>query len=224
MEMFDFTLYLIYSSDDRFWVYDILMDIVENVHGIKCCIHERDFPGSGFLSDIIPQYMERSQFFVAVLSERSIKKRWIRFQLEHARDMELKENRKIFYVKLGDLRNDVPAYIQQVLDSKIFMNWPVNVEDTVKRRKFIDKLIESIRKEQLLAPCLCCMSTSDVTFNDYTEMQPLTYLATIINSMVILTLGVGKNPSKTKIITFFHNFIISIYSISLYFKAKYSFI
>ena len=119
--------------------------------------------------------MERSQFFLAVLSERSIKKRWIRFQLEHARDLELKENRKIFYVKLGDLGNDLPAYIQQVLDSKIFMNWPVNVKDTEKRKKFIDKLIESIRKSQLLAPCLCFVSTIEETFSDSIEMQPLIY-------------------------------------------------
>ena len=172
---FDFTMYLIYSREDSLWVYDTLIDILENEHGITCCVPDRDFPGIGFMSDIVVRFMDESQFFLAVLSENSINKPWVKFQLERARDHELRENKRIFYVKIGDLGNNIPSHIRQVLDSKIHINWPANVDSAGKRRKFSDKLVGSIRNEQLCVPCLCCHSLNTETLTDSMVMEPLAY-------------------------------------------------
>ena len=171
---FKYTLYLIYCKEDRLWVHDTLLDELENIHGIRCCVHYRDFPGNGFLSEIIPRFMDQSRFVLAVLSEKSIHKYWIQYELQRARDLELRNSKRILYIKYGYLGTSIPADIRQVLDSNIYIDWPDNVDDADKRRVFFEKLIGAIRGEQLCGSGVCCVRSKIVTLGDENELEQLT--------------------------------------------------
>ena len=69
---YEYEVFLSSCSEDSPWVQNILAPYLEGVHGIKCCIHEREFPITGRLSRVICEFMEQSRYILVVISRHSI--------------------------------------------------------------------------------------------------------------------------------------------------------
>ena len=138
----------------------ILAPYLEDVHGIKCCIHEREFPITGKLSRVICEFMEKSRYILVVISRHSINKRWPAFELEHAQDLARCQGKTVFYVKFGDLGDDITPEVKQVLDSEIYIEWPEGVRNEKWVDHFFERLVGGIRGEQICFGCHCFKPSS----------------------------------------------------------------
>ena len=121
---FEYDVFLSYCGEDSAWVQHILVPELEDLHGLKCCVHERDFPITGRLSRVICEFMEQSRYILVLISRHSINKRWPAFELEQAQDLARYKGKTVFYVKYGDLGDNITPEVKQVLDSGIYIEWP----------------------------------------------------------------------------------------------------
>ena len=150
---FEYDVFLSYCGEDSTWVQHILVPELEDLHGLKCCVHERDFPITGRLSRVICEYMEQSRYILVVISRHSMKKRWPAFELEQAQDLAIFHGKSVFYIKYGDIGNEVTPEVKQVLDSDIYIEWPEGVRNQKWVDYFFDRLVGRIRGEQMCARC-----------------------------------------------------------------------
>ena len=157
---YEYELFLSYCGEDSPWVQNTLAPYLEDVHGIKCCIHEREFPIRGKLSRVICEFMEQSRYVLVVISRHSINKRWPAFELEHAQDLARCQGKTVFYVKFGDIGKDITPEVKQVLDSEIYIEWPEGVRNEKWVDRFFERLVGGIRGEQICGACQCFKPSS----------------------------------------------------------------
>ena len=150
---FKFDLFLSYCREDQDWVHQILVPELEDVHGLTCCVHFRDFPVRGQLSRVIHEFMDDSRYVLIVMSRHSVNKRWPSFELTRAQDLARTQAKTVFYVKLGDLGDDVTPEVKQVLDSEIYIEWPDDVCSAQWVDRFFERLVGAIRDEQVCGDC-----------------------------------------------------------------------
>ena len=174
-----FDLFLSYCREDEYWVHHILIPELEEIHGINCCIHLRDFPIQGSLSKAIHRHMDESRYILVVMSRHSVSKRWPSFELEHAQELARTKGKKVFYIKLGDLGEKVTPEVKQVLDSEIYIEWPEGVRNQKWVDHFFDRLVGGIRGEQICGGCQCFKPSSwqyarrDMPFDDQVSMTSI---------------------------------------------------
>lgn len=151
-----YDVFLSYCFEDNVWVHNLLIPELEDMHGLRCCVHYRDFPIRGDIADAIQRHMAQSRCIIIVLSAQSVSKHWPVYELKHAQNLSLMHGKKVFYIKLGDLGNDIKLDVKQVLDRRIYLEWPEGVRDTRKIDHFYERLVAGIRGQDLCASCSCC--------------------------------------------------------------------
>jgi hypothetical protein len=64
-----------YCAEDRFWVHDTFMKILEQNYGFHLCIHYRDFPVGGCIFETIVEKMSQSRKIILIISNNSLIKK-----------------------------------------------------------------------------------------------------------------------------------------------------
>ena len=69
--------------------------------------------------------MSCSRAHIVVLSENSVKKMWPKFELERAYTEAIEKQKDLIIIKYGDInKSDVPGLVAQILDSRVYLQWP----------------------------------------------------------------------------------------------------
>ena len=126
--------------------------------------------------------MSLSRTNVVIISDNSVKKQWPEFELKRAYTESHLERKPLIVVKFGTIttpRQDLSGLVQQILDSKVYNEWPEFNDNngstlkskSVKRRQdlFWAKLAQAIyRNNQPIWGCL--KFRHDVKPSDFDDM------------------------------------------------------
>ena len=82
-------------------------------------------------------------------------------------ELRLWRPRKIFYVTIGDLGDQITPEVKDILDSNLYLEWPEDLDNEAECERFFDKLAQRIRGEQSCGTCCQRYSSS------YRELLPL---------------------------------------------------
>lgn len=112
---FEYDAFVIYSSQDSEWVVKTLIPTLEEKHGLKCCVHYRDFPlGIPFRQNMVDS-VYKSKKTVAVVSTHFFNSNYCGSELDYAlhRLMEKKDD-SLVVVKLDEVnRKKLPRELQK---------------------------------------------------------------------------------------------------------------
>ena len=82
---FSYHAFIIYSQSDCDWVSRKLLPLLEEKHGLKCCVHYRDFtPGKPF-QDSMAESVYNSYKIIAVLSSNFLNSNYCSYELNIAK-------------------------------------------------------------------------------------------------------------------------------------------
>lgn len=121
-----FDAFVSYSAKDEAFVVEELAPILENGDpSYKLCLHYREFPAGGYISDTIVQAVESSKRTIMVLSENFIKSEWCRFEFKSAHHQVLRDKRKrLIVILLGEVPNkDLDPDIRLYLKTNSYLQW-----------------------------------------------------------------------------------------------------
>lgn len=121
-----FDAFVSYSSKDEAFVAEELAPMLENGDpSYKLCLHYREFPVNGYISDTIVQAVESSRRTIMVLSENFIKSEWCRFEFKSAHHQVLRDRRKrLIVILLGEVpQKDLDPDIRLYLKTNPYLQW-----------------------------------------------------------------------------------------------------
>lgn len=121
-----FDAFVSYSSKDEAFVVEELAPILENGDpSYKLCLHYREFPAGGYISDTIEQAVESSKRTIMVLSENFMKSEWCRYEFKSAHHQVLRDKRKrLIVILLGEVPNkDLDPDIRLYLKTNSYLQW-----------------------------------------------------------------------------------------------------
>ena len=161
--IYTYDVFLSYCGEDRPWIMEQLLPNLEEKHGLRCCVHERDFPIMGALEDVIQCHMHRSRVLIIVISSVSIKKHWTMFELRIAKYMDMFRHKRVLYIKLDDLGSNIPSIAKSIFSGNIYNQWPES-SDAKREELFWTKTVAAIHGD--LDCCRCLHSYRHVTLQE----------------------------------------------------------
>ena len=135
---FEYDAFIIYSSKDEEWVKTTLLQTLEERHGLKCCIHYRNFlPGALFRQNMVDS-VYKSRKTVAVVSNNFFSSGFCESEFEYAlrRLIEFKDD-SLVVIKLDDVDTDkLPMELKQ----RSYIDCPESVEKETWEMKLVNCL------------------------------------------------------------------------------------
>ncbi len=93
-DQYVFDAFLVYNTNDRLWVHDILTKTLENEHHLKLCVHYRNFIPGRDIADTIVESIEKSRKTVLVLSPNFLRSNWCHYEFRMARQVFVEQGRE----------------------------------------------------------------------------------------------------------------------------------
>ena len=123
---FQFDAFIIYSTRDEDWIKKTLLPTLEDKHGLKCCVHFRDFIAGVLFRNNMVDSVYKSRKTVAVVSRSFFNSKYCGNELDFAlhRLLEKRDN-SLVIVKLDDVnRNKLP----KALKKRSYIDYPNSKE------------------------------------------------------------------------------------------------
>lgn len=121
-----FDAFVSYSKKDEAFVGQVLAAELEcgNPH-FRLCLHYRDLPIGGYLSDAIIHAMESSRRTIVILSENFIRSEWCRYEFKSAHHEVLRTSKhKLIVILIGRLsQRDLDPDMRLWLKTSTFLRW-----------------------------------------------------------------------------------------------------
>ncbi|XP_055536925.1 toll-like receptor 13 [Wyeomyia smithii] len=124
--MYNYDVFVSYSENDRFWVLDRMLPMLEQDSFVSVCLHERDFEvGYSILENII-SCMDRSRCLMLIVSESFLQSRWCQFEMHLAQHRLLETRRdELILVLLEDIpKRKCPKTLSYLMKTKTYIKWP----------------------------------------------------------------------------------------------------
>ena len=119
--------------------------ILEKLYGFRCCIPQRDFPGTGVDIEHISCFMSKCQMSIIVLSRQALQSHIQSIERNLARHMELHSTQaEVIYILLDDLSDVTDSHVMSVITGNIGLLYPHG--SAVAQEHFYDKLRAKIYK------------------------------------------------------------------------------
>ena len=143
---YKYDAFVAYDKDDRSWVRNELIPNMESSedpnsgiegHGMRFCIHERDFELGNWIEENIVSAIEQSRKVILVISANFLASNWCRFELEISRMQSLERG-----------RNLVVPVLMETID---FANMPSSLQWLVRKHTYIEWKDHAIGAEQFWA-------------------------------------------------------------------------
>ena len=132
---FQFDAFIIYSTRDEDWIKKTLLPTLEDKHGLKCCVHYRDFiAGLPFRNNMVDS-VYKSRKTVAVVSQSFFDSKYCPHELDFAlhRLLEKRDN-SLVVIKLDDVdKNKLPKALQK----RSYIDYPHLKEKQAWKRNLV---------------------------------------------------------------------------------------
>ena len=161
-EQSKYDAFVSYCAEDRFWVHNRMLKILEDRYGFRLCIHYRDFVVGETTADQIVSCMSQSKINIAVISDDFLAKVWPIFELKLMHQYFVEKHQPYLILQLGAInRPSECSLVQQIIQDKTQV--PVssgNQEDDKREELFWHKLMLNMFQytEPQFLKCLrlCC--------------------------------------------------------------------
>ncbi|XP_033755022.1 toll-like receptor 2 [Pecten maximus] len=141
---FIYDAFVAYNSTDRVWVISELKEFLENKHGMKLCLHERDFSAGKLIVDNIIKNINFSRKVILVLTNEFAKSQWCQFETLMAQNRFFEQGASSLVLLM--LENLSPRHLNgplsMLLQSVTYIEW---TKDTVGKDVFWKKLLDSLK-------------------------------------------------------------------------------
>ncbi|KAL4216358.1 hypothetical protein ACF0H5_024085 [Mactra antiquata] len=141
-EEFVYDAFVAYNQSIVLWVKNFLIPFLEGEHGLKLCVHERDFPVGGFINDNIVERMRQSKKIILVLSNSFASSEWCMFELKVAHSMHIKDSVEVIVILLEEVQaKNMNNAMKVLLENTTYLEW---TDDNVGQELFITKLKDAM--------------------------------------------------------------------------------
>ena len=159
---YKYDAFVAYDKDDRSWVRNELIPNMESSedpnsgiegHGMRFCIHERDFELGNWIEENIVSAIEQSRKVILVISANFLASNWCRFELEISRMQSLERGRNLVVpVLLETIDSEkMPSSLQWLVRRYTYIEWK---DDPSSRKEFWDRLSQ-VLTETNSDPLIC---------------------------------------------------------------------
>lgn len=139
--------FVVYCDEDRKWVHEKLVPVLEEEYGHKLCIHYRDFQVGKLIVDNIVENMKESRKVILVMSNAFARSEWCQFEVSLAQDRFLKNGSDtLVTVLLEDVSSrHFTNALKIILTSTTYAIWSENEEG---QRLFWIQLLSTFTLDQ----------------------------------------------------------------------------
>nr|UCK81503.1 Toll-like receptor 4 [Arenicola marina] len=144
--IYPYDAFIVYSSEDRGWVHDVLVKTLEDQYGLRLCIHFRDFRPGRNVEDTIVESIDKSRKTVLVMSPNFFESEWCRFEFNMARQKIVDEGLDVLILLILEPfpRSGLSRTMVRLLEKKTYIEW---TEDDVGKQLFWNKLVSAVRDD-----------------------------------------------------------------------------
>ncbi len=143
-----FVAYSSRESEEREWVHLTLVPKLENEHGMRACIHHRDFMPGRDICDNIVDAINGSRKTLLILSPNFLSSDWCNFEVRMARAKLIEDRRDsivlLLYKQLDVAGGRIPKKLTKLLEKKTYAEW---TEDVTGQRLFWNKLVLALQDD-----------------------------------------------------------------------------
>ena len=135
---FDYDVFVSYASEELPWVRQHLMPNLEELLGLRLCVHERDFIPGHNIVDNIAECVESSKKVLMVFSRDFVRSQWCQFELTFCLHHVMNHDDALVIVCVDDVASrDMTTAMMAVLKTTTYIQWD---EDDHARDSFWRRL------------------------------------------------------------------------------------
>ncbi|XP_069129725.1 toll-like receptor 13 [Argopecten irradians] len=141
--VYEYDAFVIYSNDNRDFIFNHMIEALEEKAGCRLCIHERDFDVGRFILDNITTNFERSRNIILVLSRCFLESEWCKFELTLTQLKASQEGPGVLTVILLEELDmaRLPSSVRAILDTVTYTEWSV---DTAGQNRVWAKVLTAL--------------------------------------------------------------------------------
>ncbi|XP_060083626.1 toll-like receptor 13 [Ylistrum balloti] len=145
---YEYDAFVIYSNDNRDFIFDHMIPELEEKAGCRLCVHERDFEVGRFILDNITRKFEVSKNIILVLSRDFLNSEWCKFELVLTQSKTALEGPGVLTViLLEELDTAVlPSSVRAILDTVTYTEWS---QENVRQSRIWAKVITALNTNGL---------------------------------------------------------------------------
>ena len=141
---FEYDAFVIFSSQDSDWVVNTLIPTLEKKHGLKCCIHYRNFTPGVLFRDNVVDSVYKCRKTLAIVSTHFFDSNYCGSELDFAlhRLMEKRDD-SLVVIKLDEVdKRKLPMELQE----RSYIDYSKSVEKEAWEKKLVDCLKNKANK------------------------------------------------------------------------------
>ncbi|XP_066021868.1 uncharacterized protein [Pocillopora verrucosa] len=141
---FEYDAFVIFSSQDSDWVVNTLIPTLEKKHGLKCCIHYRNFTPGVLFRDNVVDSVYKCRKTLAIVSTHFFDSNYCGSELDFAlhRLMEKRDD-SLVVIKLDEVdKRKLPMELQE----RSYIDYSKSVEKEAWEKKLVDCLKNKAKK------------------------------------------------------------------------------
>ena len=145
-QVYDYDAFVSYSDQQRNFVINNMLLKLENEHGLRLCVHQRDFTPGKDIATNITSAIHRSRKTLIVLSKSFLESNWCVFEFNMARMEEIyaREGRHsvlyvVFYENIP--MKKIPLQLLELIERQSYIEYPKDEQGDIV---FWDKLATSL--------------------------------------------------------------------------------
>ncbi len=149
-QQYVYDAFVAYSTHgkERKWVHTTLREKLEDEHGLRLCIHYRDFKLGRAIDECIVDAVNKSRKTILVLSPEFLNSGWCQFEVRMVKEKAVEQRRDSFVIvifrSLQQPGTKVPRSLVRLLERKIYVEW---TSDPDGQKLFWIRLLKALRDD-----------------------------------------------------------------------------
>ncbi|PVD33554.1 hypothetical protein C0Q70_04811 [Pomacea canaliculata] len=136
---YEYDVFVSYANEDVDWVRQELIPTLEGRHGLRLCVHQRDFPVGGNIIDNISTCVHASKRVLFVLSPHFARSRWCQFELVFCQNYVMERDDVLVLTLLAPISSrDMTDAISAMFKTTTYLAWG---EEDDARKAFWGRLV-----------------------------------------------------------------------------------
>ncbi|XP_076447010.1 toll-like receptor 2 [Babylonia areolata] len=150
---FDFDVYLAHSSEDVHWVCQQLVPLLEEDHGLRTFLPDRDTVPGTVMAENITRFMDNSSRILLLISDTYVREEWRLFEFQHIVYAAVDQQKDVIVVLLGDVEaGRLTKEMTRMLTRGTFLQWGSSEE---AQRVFREGLRVALKTEDNSFQTMC---------------------------------------------------------------------